>query len=56
MSKFKIVGMMVLIALATGIDSGWRCSGRGEREGGNPPRVLYDNRSYTQGTGWGGPR
>jgi len=55
MSKFKILGMMVLIAFVTGIDSGWRCGGRGEREGGNSARVLYDGQSYTQGVGCGGP-
>jgi hypothetical protein len=50
MSKFKIVGLMVLIAFATGIDSGWRCGGRGERKGGNLAGVSYDNQAYTQGT------
>jgi len=50
MSKFKIVGLMVLIAFATGIDSGWRCGGRGERKGCNLAGVLYDIQSYTQGT------
>ena len=56
MSKFKIVGVVVLITLAMGIDCGWRCGGRGEREGGNSARVLYNNQSYTQSTGCGGPR
>jgi len=54
MSKLKIVGMMVLIVLVAGIDSGWRCGGRGEREGGNSARVLYDSQSYTQGVGYEG--
>ena len=56
MSRFKIVGMMVLIVFATCFDSGWRFGGRGERKGSNLPRVLYDSQSYTQGTGCGGPR